>query len=143
MLSLILVPIAIIDFKTQLIPNVLILGGLVLRLILYSYIFYIDKNSLLEILKINFEGMAFGAGIFLLCGFIMKNSVGMGDVKLFGLIGLFLGFNNAFSVIFFTLVICCIFSIVLLASKKKKKKDVIPMAPFTFIGLLLAVCLGL
>lgn len=59
-----------------------------------------------------------------------KDSLGMGDVKLFAVIGLCLGFQGTLTtLILSTLSSACLFSILLLM-KKAKRDDMLPLGPY-------------
>ena len=73
---------------------------------------------------------------------IMKNSIGMGDVKLLFIIALFSDFLFVFNALFYALVVAFIVSVVLLLTKKIKAKGTIAFAPFLLVGVYLAVILN-
>ena len=83
--------------------------------------------------------MFVGAGIFLLIALFAliaykKEGMGLGDVKLMGVLGLFFGVKNIFQIFILSFFVGAIVSIVLLVSKAKKKDDYIPFGPFIVIG---------
>lgn len=65
-----------------------------------------------------------------------KESLGDGDIKLMGVIGLAVGLINSFVALFFSSVIALIFSIITI---KKNKEGMIPYGPFLIIGTLLVI----
>ena len=71
--------------------------------------------------------------------FLFKNSVGMGDVKLFAVIGLYQGLWGAVNSVFFSFIVSFINAVVLLITRKKKKSDVIAFAPCIMIGTVMAI----
>lgn len=73
----------------------------------------------------------------LLCRAVVPKSVGFGDLKLFIVIGLYLGVHT-WNAVFYTLLASFIVSVALLATKRATKKTVIPFAPFLLLGMLLA-----
>ena len=87
-------------------------------------------------------GMVLGGGLFLLAHFISRRGVGMGDVKLFGVIGAYMGAGSIMTVVFLTAAFSAIYSIVMLARKKIKLKEEVPFAPFALAGLVAAMALG-
>ena len=132
-------PLAYTDYKTYRIPNIFIILGLIIRVIIlaFEFLFY-NLETALSILL--FDAIA-AAGLLLasfLCGLILKNSIGMGDMKLFAIMGLMLGMDILSSV-FVSLLIAFIVSIVLLISKKKTKKDMIPFGPCVVIGTFVSI----
>ena len=90
--------------------------------------------------------MVVGAGIFLLIALfalIMYRKVGMGlgDVKLMGMLGLFFGFTNTIQIFIFSFFIGAIVSIFLLITKKKKSDDYVPFGPFIVIAAYITMLL--
>ena len=87
-----------------------------------------------------------GAGIsfiLLIIALIVKSALGMGDVKMFLVIGLLYGLVDTYSILLFSIIVMAIVSIILLLIKKATRKTAIPMAPFTAIGFLLSILAGL
>ena len=82
-------------------------------------------------------GMLIGAGAFMLITIIgglatKKDSMGWGDVKLMGVLGLLLGVTNITIVMVLSFFIGAIISIVLLIFKKVK--EYIPFGPFIVLA---------
>lgn len=130
----ILLIIAIIDYKTKYIPDILILVLLALGMwtmfVIPDVSFY---NPLLTSIILFL--------VLLIANKVSKDSIGMGDVKLIPVISLFLGFSNIFSVIFISLLLSLIFGVILIIKDKKDIKTEIPFVPFIFIGVLLNLLL--
>ena len=132
-----------IDFKDKIIPNTMIISGIVFWLGI-SLVKILSKPSIwLDIIMPSLIGAFLCGGILLLVAFIAKNALGMGDVKLFSVIGLLYGFTSTYSILVVTVFIMAIVSIVLLVAKKATRKTAIPMAPFVAAGFLLSVFAGL
>lgn len=137
----ILWPIAYIDFKTYRIPNIFIAAGLVMRAIILVFELIYMREGLLAVVLSEFvasSGLVIAA---FLCTILIKNSVGYGDIKLFLVMGLFLGLDGIWGAIFVSLIVSFIVSVVLLATKKKTRKDAIPFGPAIVIGTYLSVFL--
>lgn len=134
-----LVPIAAIDFRTELIPNLFLLAAIVVRIVLLLIEFAISVDDAVAALK---SGVI-AAGILLLFFFlillVVKNSIGMGDVKLFAVIGLYQGIWGAVNSVFFSLVASFFVSVVLLVLKKKTRKDTISFGPCIMLGVVFAI----
>lgn len=141
-LILILFPTALVDHKVQLIPNDFMLGALIIRMIFYVIEFFISPNMILMNLKDGFLSAAVIAGFFLIIHILFKNSIGMGDVKLFAIIGLYQGIWGASSAVFFSLVASFFLSVVLLLMKKVTKKDCISFAPSILLGTTISILLS-
>lgn len=127
--------IGIIDFKTKIIPNELLIIGLCFRILLYGYSAFFTTINMRALIVDNVLAATACALVFFI-GHIIKKGAGMGDVKMFFIIGLYLGLMNTFSALFYTVFIMFIYSIFCLVTKKMNIRDELPMAPFAFIGLL-------
>ena len=129
----VLAAIAWIDYKASKIPNTLLIVLIAARLIFFIY----ESIKEPDYIKFNIIQMAFGAFLclvlLLLCRIIIRNSIGMGDIKLFAVLGLYFGYD-IINLMFFSFLCTAIYSIYLLLFKKKKKKDSVPMGPFIFFG---------
>lgn len=134
-------PVAYIDFKTYRIPNAFLVLGLGVRtVVLAAELLFRDDTLIYTLLS---EGIAAGALFIaaMLCSVCFKGSIGFGDIKLFVVLGLFLGMEGCWSAVFSALVISLIVAIFLLATKKKSRKDAIPFGPAIVLGTYLSVCL--
>lgn len=138
---MLLIPIAVADFKQHIIPNIILIVGLVLRIIIYIFEFVQNGSNILEVLKYDLIGAVVIVLFFMLCMLVMRNSIGMGDVKLFGLMGLYHGLWGVMSSVFFSLLVAFVLSVILLLTKKKGRKDNIPFGPSILIGTYIAVIL--
>ena len=136
----VLAAIAWIDYKASKIPNTLLIVLIAARLIFFIY----ESIKEPDYIKFNIIQMAFGAFLclvlLLLCRIIIRNSIGMGDIKLFAVLGLYFGYD-IINLMFFSFLCTAIYSIYLLLFKKKKKKDSVPMGPFIFLGTILSFIL--
>lgn len=141
-LVLLLAPVAYIDFKSKTIPNKLLLAGLFGRIIFYIIEMFTKNREILDIFVSDIKGVLLGGGVFLLGAIIAKNSVGMGDVKMYGVIGFYCGYMGTMASMLFSLFICFIASIFLLIFRKKSRKDTLPLAPFVLAGTFLVIFLG-
>lgn len=134
-------PVAYIDFKTYRIPNAFVILGIGVRAVVLAAELLFNDGSLAYTLIS--DAVAAGAlfAAALLCGICMKGSIGFGDIKLFVVLGLFLGMDGCWSAVFSALVISLFVAIFLLATKKKSRKDAIPFGPAIVLGTYLSVCL--
>ena len=123
-------------------PNQFLIAGLVLRVILFGAEFAVDSRSALTTLKDCAIGAVVYGAFFLLLLLVFKNSVGMGDVKLFALMGFYQGLWGAFSSVFFSLLVTFVLSVFLLITKKKKRNDVIAFGPSILLGTVISICLS-
>ena len=137
---LIVLSAGLIDYKRRIIPNQLILIGLVFRVGIYVYEVLFDDN--IKAIFINdLIGFAIGFVLLAFISFITKGSLGFGDVKLFGVIGITSGAFCTYSTLLVSLVLSVIVSIVSIARKKMGRKDSFPFGPCIAIGYVISVLL--
>jgi leader peptidase (prepilin peptidase)/N-methyltransferase len=125
---LLLVPVTLIDIDHRIIPNKLMLVGAVISL---AIVLATDRNSLPEHLI-----AAAGAGGFLLVAALAYPSgMGMGDVKLAGVMGLFLG-RSVGPAMLFALVAGSVVGAAIIARKgtREGRKTAIPFGPYLAFG---------
>jgi len=134
-------PIAYTDVITYRIPNVFIIYGLICRGIILIWEFFVFGLSIWTIVLPELIASVALVVAALLCAFIIKNSVGFGDIKLFVVMGLMQGLDGVWGSIFVSLLISFIVSAVLLISKKKTRKDTIPFGPALVAGTFISICL--
>ncbi len=68
--------------------------------------------------------------------------MGAGDIKLFGVIGFYLGPDAVLSVMLGALFLAAVYSAGKLLGKKIHLKDEIPFVPFVFAGFIATALLG-
>lgn len=123
------------DLKYGIIPDKIVLPA-----IFVSFLFLmINHQSLI----INHLFSAFGWFGFMLFLFLATKGrgMGMGDVKLSFLIGLFLGSTSSIFAFYLSFLTGGAVSLILILWKKKTLKSTIPFGPFLVIGSLLALFL--
>lgn len=133
---LLLVPIALIDVEHRIIPNRLTALGAILALALGTAL---DPSGEPERL---IAGAAAG-GALLLAALAYPGGMGMGDVKLAGVMGLFLGSAVAPAMLL-ALVAGVLFGALIVARKGAlaARKTAVPFGPFLAFGSLVAVFAG-
>lgn len=124
-----------IDYQEKQIPNKVIAALLVIRLVFLAYEAYISADYWRSSFIYPLLGAAIGGGIMVVVLLLSRKGLGMGDVKLFLAIGMYVGSTEIIATLFYTCLISAVFGIVLLIIKKAKLTDSIPMAPFAFIGV--------
>jgi leader peptidase (prepilin peptidase) / N-methyltransferase len=135
-LVLVLVPIVLIDLEVRLIPNPLTLTGAVAAVALVALT---DSGALVEHL---IAGTAAG-GFLLLAVLAYPRGMGMGDVKLAGMLGLFLG-RNVGPAMFVALISGTLVGAVIIArvGAEKGRKTAIPFGPYLALGGLVGLFAG-
>ena len=83
-----------------------------------------------------------GGLLLLLVVIASRGGMGMGDVKLAGLLGLMVGFPLIFVALFISIWTGGLVAVVLLISGRKKRKEMLPFGPFLCIGGLAALLWG-
>lgn len=139
----ILISLTLIDFKFQILPDVLTSPMIWLGLIL----------SFFEIISIPFENAFYGviAGYLSLWTvnqfslvIFKKVGIGAGDFKLLALIGAWQGIGSILNVILISSITGAVVGIILLFySKRKNQSKYIPYGPFLALGSLAVLFLGL
>lgn len=157
LLSVIFLAIFFIDLRHYIIPNELIVVGLISGLVfavLKSVSFMWSGFNIIQPIAFKWSilldalyGSLIGAGAFvgiMLLGEWMfkKEAMGMGDVKLMAVVGLFLGFKLTVLSMFLAFVVGSIISVFLLATKIKSREDMVPFGPFIIVGSMLALVWG-
>ncbi len=135
-LILLLVPAAMIDIEHRIIPNRITALGAILALALGLAL---DPSGEPERLL---AGAAAG-GFLLLAALAYPGGMGMGDVKLAGMMGLFLGRAVA-PAILIALVAGVLVGVGVIARKgaREGRKTAVPFGPFLAVGALVAVFAG-
>ncbi len=139
-LTLLLIVISFIDIDYKLILNKITLPGIFLGgLLTIGLRVLTPKQALL--------GLAVGGGGLLLIAFLGgllfgKESMGMGDIKLAAMIGIFLGVKGTAFALIMAFFIAALFSFVAMALKKATRKSQIPFGPFIAAGTLVYLFWG-
>lgn len=135
-LVLLCVPVALIDYDVQKIPNVLLLPAALAALVLGLGL---DIGFVPEQLI----AAAIGGGFFLAAALLKPGGMGMGDVKLVGTLGLLLGRALA-PAVFIALIAAVLVSVVIVSrvGVEAGRKTKVPFGVFLAAGALVAVFIG-
>jgi leader peptidase (prepilin peptidase)/N-methyltransferase len=145
----ILIAVFFIDMDNQIIPNELVIAGLIIGVLLVAteIIFKINAfgnihwwDHLLGIIP----GTVFLLLVALLGMLLYKTEdvMGMGDVKIFAPIGLILGWKLCIVALFISIFLGGITSVILILLKIKDRKDLIPFGPFIVAGTFITFLFG-
>jgi len=131
-----LVPMTFIDFDTRKIPNVLLAPFAVLALVLGLAL---DIDFVPEQLIAAAAGFAF----FLVAALAYPAGMGMGDVKLVGVLGLYLGRAVA-PAVFIGLIAGVVVGAIIIArvGREAGRKTAVPFGPFLALGAVAALFMG-
>jgi leader peptidase (prepilin peptidase)/N-methyltransferase len=135
-LVLLLVPVTLIDLDHRIIPNRLMLIG---AIVAPTILAITDPASLPEHL---IAGVAAG-GFFLLAALVYPAGMGMGDVKLAAVLGLFLG-RAVGPAVFIALIAGTLVGAIVIARKgaREGRKTAVPFGPFLALGGVVALFAG-
>ncbi len=130
-----LIIITFIDLRHMIIPDIVVYPAITIGLLIslfkgYEFLF----DSVLG-------GIIGGFTIFLII-FLSRGGMGIGDIKLATMIGIFLGVNYIIMALILSFIIGGFIGIFLLLLKIKKRKDPIPFGPFLSIGAILSLFWG-
>jgi len=142
-LAAISIALAIIDIETHKLPNVIVLPGYAVGVAL------LGTAALLQGDLVTLGRMAAGAGIlfgfYFIVAIISPRGMGMGDVKLAGVLGLFLGslgWGQLAVGAGAAFVLGGLFSIILLIIGRAGRKSGIPFGPWMLLGAWVGVFAG-
>ncbi len=129
--------IAKVDFHEKKIPNELGIAMLILRGGFLAYEVIANLAYWKTALGYPILGAAIGGMIMVVGKLFSRKGVGVGDIKMFIIIGAFVGSAEILSTMFYTFFVSAIAGIFLLMTKKAGLRDSVPMAPFACIGVAL------
>lgn len=133
---------AVTDYRKQIIPNMLIFSGIGFWMCsVFIELFFVRERFFSDFFRSLVASVTICIICFI-CLLIVKNSIGMGDIKLFFVMGLLQGTDGLFSSIFFSLLVSFFIACFLLLTKKKTRKDGIAFAPAIFLGTTISIMLG-
>ncbi len=131
---------AAIDLDTKRLPNVLTLPSYAVALVLMLIPTVLDNRGPDFVRAL--AGAAILFGLYFVLAMIYPAGMGFGDVKLAGLLGIYLGWLSWSSLIvggFLGFLLGGVVGLVLMALRKAGRKSAIPFGPFMVAGALLAV----
>ncbi|USG64668.1 prepilin peptidase [Brevibacillus ruminantium] len=131
-----LVIVSVSDLAYRLIPDKITLPALALFLILRFWI-HPDQPYWMHLLA----GVV-GFGLFFLLTVLSRGGVGGGDIKLFAVVGLFLGLPLLALAIFLSALLGTLFGLGLMLLRGGGRKTQVPFGPFIAAGSLLAYLAG-
>lgn len=142
-LAAVSVVLALIDIDTHTLPNRVVLPGYAVGAVLLgaSGLLAGDFGAL--------ASAAIGAAALFLLYFVLAlaypRGMGMGDVKLAGMLGLFLGFLGWQAIVvgaFAAFLLGGIFALVLVALRRASRKSAVPFGPWMLLGAWLGILFG-
>jgi leader peptidase (prepilin peptidase)/N-methyltransferase len=142
-LAAISVALTLIDLDTHTLPNKIVLPAYAVGIALLgaSALFAADYGRLLSA----GVGMASLWLLYLAAALLYPGGMGLGDVKLAGVLGLFLGWlgwGSLFVGAFAAFILGGVFALVLLATKRVTRKGGIPFGPWMLAGAWVGILAG-
>ncbi|NLK02506.1 MAG: hypothetical protein GX314_05500 [Clostridiaceae bacterium] len=148
LLLIMLVPIAVVDLQQRIIPNYLLSIAAGVRLLCYvpeilsSGICTDGKDTSVDCVRAGLTwlgsdllaGLGLG-GLFFLVAVGSRYRLGLGDVKLFALLGFFLGWREASTALLYSFAVSFVLALIFLISGKKNRQDSIAFAPCVLAGV--------
>ncbi len=128
------------DWKDGIIPNEYLIRGIAIRILLLLHEVATEGVDAAYHLLIKA-----GMGILILCIGILirkltKDGIGMGDIKLLGVMNLYLSLEEWIESLLRSFVFGLLASIIIIVRKKEAKR--IPFAPFLFAGTIVGICIS-
>lgn len=127
-----LVYISYTDIKSFIIPNIFLILLLVFRI--PSLVIDFFNYEILQVLKFYLLGGLTGFGILLLVYLVTRKGLGEGDVKLYCVIGLYVGLNAVIPILAVSSILTAAFGLLIIMLKKANLKTVIPLGPLLAMG---------
>jgi leader peptidase (prepilin peptidase) / N-methyltransferase len=132
-----LVAASYVDLHERIIPNELVLAGLGVGAVMLLVIPYPEKSWLQAL-----GGAGLGFGFLLLLAVLVRGGMGLGDVKLAAVIGLFLGYPWVGMGLMLAFLAGGLAGALLILLRVVGRKDVIPFGPYLALGAALTVIYG-
>lgn len=134
--------IANIDRKEHIIPN-----KILIILLWSAFLFRVAEIIITPSGWINIAGSAviggmLGGGIFLAAHLISRAGIGAGDVKLFAVLGLYVGNYAVVGIMLISLFLTAAAGGIRVIRKKINLKEAVPFAPYVAWGVILSTVLG-
>lgn len=128
------------DLKCRKVSNRWCLCGVIAATVLLIVQSILEKDGLTFLIG-RILAALFAGGFLLLGTVIRRGGIGMGDVKVFFVLGLLLGAERVGMMLFLTLVAALIIAAVGLISRKMSRKYQLPLCTFAYIAMVV-LCLG-
>ena len=127
-----LIAATVIDIRERRIPDKLVLAGVAAGMV-------ITQTDPSRRFTDSLMGGISAGIVLLLIHYITKGGIGLGDAKLFGCVGIYLGMENIASAMLIAAVLSGLYSLALICINRDNKKHELPFAPFILIGTLVAI----
>jgi len=137
-LSSILLILFVSDFRTQMIPDIVVYIGIGI-----AFLYALVSSFFSHIFTAPLIGAAIAGGLFALLVYPSHEVwMGKGDVKMGVLAGLLLGFPQILVALFLAFMFGALVGIILLVTKKKNLKSQVPFGPFLITAIFVTIFHG-
>lgn len=136
-----LLVIALVDGKKQIIPRALTNAGWGCWILL-GVTAILAGTTGKQVLLFSAGGLLLGGGVLFICRLVSRGGMGMGDVRLFAVLGVLYGMNYTFSILFFTIALMSVYGLLTIVLRKKGMKSMLPMGPFVLAAYGICIVLG-
>lgn len=137
-----LVPIAYRDHQEKRIPNVSLISLAFVRAVLLIAETFLYPAALADNLGFTLMGGLISGGIMFFAYVISRHEIGMGDVKLFALAGIYLGTSITYLLILVSLILAALYGVIKIVRRRLNAKDEIAFAPFVAVGAFIVLGMG-
>ncbi len=135
----ILLVIFVIDLEHQLILDVIVYPAAAAALIIDGFL---PGLTFVPPILMGLAGGATGLVLFLLIVVLSRGGMGIGDIKMAGLMGFMLGFPGIFVALFLAVTTGGVVAVIMLLAMKRDRRQAIPFGPFLAIGTMAAILYG-
>jgi leader peptidase (prepilin peptidase)/N-methyltransferase len=139
-LTSILIVVSFIDYEFHIIPNGLVLAGVVT--VLAANIAGYNIPFMEGIYGLALGGGFLGAVALISLFILKKEGMGGGDIKLMAMMGLFIGWQLTLLALMLSVLLAALASLLLMALNKIKRGDHIPFGPFLALGSIISLFYG-
>jgi leader peptidase (prepilin peptidase)/N-methyltransferase len=142
-LGAVCVALALIDLDHKRLPNALTLPSYVVGVVLLGAAALLKGEPRLVLRAL--LGMAILYGIYFLLAFAYPAGMGFGDVKLAGVLGLYLGYlgwSTWFVGWLLGFLLGGLFGVLAILVRRASRKTQVPYGPFMIVGAFVAICCG-
>lgn len=140
LLTAFLIPVSITDVKRRVIPNGYPLGIAISGTALVVLKSMVNRPEWKETVLSALLGLLLGAGISALCRLIVKDGIGLGDVKLLMALGLYQGIRIFPQMLAISSLAALLAALVV--KIRKREQTTLPFAPFLSAGAAAAQIIG-
>lgn len=132
-----------IDKHNRIIPNALIGVLMMFRILAFIIWFFLDRQQLASELTSGLCGFFVMTIIFSLLRLMYKQSIGMGDIKLMIVIGLYVGLMRSLYILLIAAIGAVVVSMVAMIKRRMTIKDSLSFGPSIALGGIVILIIGI